>query len=110
MALVGGVAGFCLVFLFQPSGDLSRSVAPLVSSWAAPPCMAIVGSHLWFGRCFGSPLCCDAFGVGNFVLDPYFGASTPPSMLEVDRVVLLDFGFLFVLPWWGRRGSRGVSS
>ena len=46
--------------------------------------------------------------LGNFVLDPSFCASHPPSMLEVVSVVLLADGLLADLPWWWRRDFRDV--
>ena len=69
------------VFMLRPSVALSCGITPLVSIWDALFCMAVVGSHLWFVRCFSSSLCCDASGFCCFVPATSFDASIPPSMI-----------------------------
>ena len=70
--------------------------------------MAVAGYHFWFGRCFVLLLWCLLFG--RFVPAPSFGASAPPSMLEVDCMVLSVVVLLVFLPWWERHDFRSAST
>ena len=72
-------------------------------------CMDVVGSHFWFVRRFGSPLCCDASCLAILCRTSSFGASATLSMIEVGLVVLSAVGLIFVLTWWGRHDSREFS-
>ena len=49
-----------LFFCFFPAGNLSRVVYPSFDGFSYPSCIAVVGSHFWFGRRLGSPFYCDA--------------------------------------------------
>ena len=65
-------------------------------------CVAVVGSHFWFGRGFGSRL---ASCFSRFVLATYYCASATPSIFGVVRMVLFSDGLIADLPWWGRSYS-----
>ena len=49
-----------LFFCFFPAGNLSIVMYPSFYEFSSPSCMAVIGSHFWSGRLFGSSLCCDA--------------------------------------------------
>ena len=95
--------GCCSLGLSVLSGcfQLSLLVRPL-ALWEVPYCVAVVGSHFWFGRGFGSSA---ASCFRRFVPDPFSYVSAPPSILGVGRVVITSDGFLADLPWWGRSFS-----